>query len=125
MNVVDSSGWLEYFGRGTDAEFFRVPIIDSPRLVVPTLCLYEVYKRMYTQIGRAGADRAIASMKQGQVVDFGERIALEAARIGIIEQLAAADSIILATARSYGATLWTQDSDFVGLPDVEFIEKVN
>lgn len=121
MNVVDSSGWLEFFGRGPNAGTFREAILNLPDLVVPTLCLHEVYKRLASQRGAHTAHSAVASMKQGNVVPLGEAIALEAARVSLELKLAMADSVILATARSRKATLWTQDADFEGLDGVRFI----
>jgi hypothetical protein len=49
MNVVDSSGWLEYFGKGSNGEFFATAIRASAELVVPTISIYEVYKRIVVQ----------------------------------------------------------------------------
>ena len=46
MNVVDSSGWLEYFSDGANAEFFAAPIENTEELYVPVISLYEVFKRI-------------------------------------------------------------------------------
>ena len=121
MNVVDSSGWLEYLADGRNAGFFAPAIEDLPRLVVPTLSLFEVFKRLLQQRGEAPALQAIALMHQGRIVDLDAALALAAARLSSQERLPLADSIILATARSCGATLWTQDADFEGREGVRYV----
>lgn len=123
MNVVDSSGWLEYFANGPNAEFFAAPIEDLEQLVVPTLSIFEVFKRIAVQRGEGDALRAIAAMQQGTVIELTVPLALESARLSIAEKIRMADSIMLATARAHGAILWTQDSDFKGLEDVQYTSK--
>jgi predicted nucleic acid-binding protein len=123
MNVVDSSGWLEYFGQGSNGEFFAPVIKESAQLVVPTISLYEVYKRIVLQRDEEDALSAIAWMTIGLVADLTMEIALAAADLSVEHKLPMADSIILATARAHNATLWTQDEHFKDLPGVEFVEK--
>lgn len=124
MNVVDSSGWLEYFAGGPNTKFFSKAIETTSDLIVPTLSLYEVFKRVLQQRSEGEALQAIAVMHQGRVEELTAPIALSAARISTDSRLPMADSIMLATARIFDATLWTQDSDFKDLPGVQFIEKV-
>ncbi len=121
MNVVDSSGWLEYFADADNAEFFTEAIEDTENLVVPTLSIYEVFKRVCQQRGEGEALRAVALMQQGATVDLTASLAISAAHLGLREQLPLADSVILATARAYDATLWTQDADFEGIEDVHYV----
>ena len=123
MNVVDSSGWIEYFINGANADFFVSPILDSESLIVPTICLYEVFKRVLFTLGDDKALKTIGQMSLGTVVDLDRAIALQAAQISIETKLAMADSIILATARGYNATLWTQDEHFKDLEGVRYVEK--
>ena len=123
MNVVDSSAWLEYFADGPNAETFSKPLQETEALLVPTICLYEVFKLVLRQRGESAALSAIALMRQGRVVDLTERIALLAADLSLQTKLPMADSIILATARMHDAHIWTQDSDFDGLNDVTFVAK--
>ena len=123
MNVVDSSGWLEYFADDANAEFFAPPIEDTGSLVVPTISLLEVFKKVLGQKTENEALRAIAVMSQGRVVDLDADLALGAATLGRAHGLPLADSVILATARRYGATVWTQDSDFKGLEGVRYVAK--
>ncbi len=123
MNVVDSSGWLEYFVNDINADFFTPAIEDEENLIVPTINIYEVFKRTLAEKGKDLALEAIAIMYGGQVVDLTKEIALVAAQISIEGKLPMADSIILATARTHNATLWTQDEHFMDIKGVEYIEK--
>jgi len=122
MNVVDSSGWLEYFAKGPNTTFFRPALHKTGSLLVPTICIYEVYKWIMTQRDDEDALAAIAWMTTAQVVDLNQEIATQAADLSREFKLAMADSIIYATARVFHATLWTQDAHFSGLEGVEFIE---
>lgn len=121
MNVVDSSGWLEFFADGPNAAFFAASIIDTDRLVVPTIGLLEVFKRVLSQRGENAALQVIAQMRQGRVVDLDADLAMRAASLGLLHKLPLADSVMLATARVYGATLWTQDADFDGIDGVRYV----
>jgi predicted nucleic acid-binding protein len=123
MNVVDSSGWLEYFADGPNAGFFAPAAEDLDHLVVPTISLYEVFKRVLQQSTEGAALQAIAIMEQGQMVDLTPPLALRAATLSAQLKLPMADSIILATARAHGATLWTQDSDFEHVEGVRYRPK--
>jgi toxin FitB len=120
MNVVDSSAWLEYFANGPNAAFFARPIEATDELVVPSLTIYEVFKRVLQQRDEGDALRAVAVMQQGFVVALDVRLALSAARLSLDRRLPLADSVVLATARLYHATLWTQDADFEGLAGVRY-----
>ena len=123
MNIVDSSGWLEYFADGPNANFFARPIQNLGRLMVPTLCIFEVFKRIAQQRGEGDALQAIAVMQQAAVVELTSPLALDSARLSLQAHLPMADSIILATARAFDATLWTQDADFKDIEGVKYIEK--
>jgi predicted nucleic acid-binding protein len=123
VNVVDSSGWLEYFAAGPTADFFAASIESPHELVVPTVTLYEVFKRVYQQRGEGDALQAVAVMRQGQVVDLTDAIALDAARTSVDLGLPMADSIILSTARRHDAVLWTQDAHFAGVEGVRYVAK--
>ena len=121
MNVVDSSGWLEYFAGGPNADFFAPAVETVDELVVPTVSLFEVFKRVLQQRGEGDALQAIALMQQGSVVELTAPIALDAARASAELGLPMADSMIHATACAHQATLWTQDSDFEGIEGVRYI----
>jgi toxin FitB len=123
MNLVDSSAWLAYFAEEPTAEFFAAAIEDSESLLVPSVCLYEVFKVVLRQRGGDDAFFIVAAMQRGKVVDLDGDLALEAAALGIEEGLAFADSVIYTIARKYGAVLWTQDAHFQGKPGVKFMPK--
>jgi predicted nucleic acid-binding protein len=123
MNVVDSSGWLEFFAGGPQASFFAPALGDAGRLVVPTISILEVFRRVCQQRDEQAALTAVAAMQQGRVVDLDAETALAAARLGLDLRLPLADSVMLATARAHGATLWTQDADFEGVPGVRYARK--
>ncbi len=123
MNVVDSSGWLEYFAAGPNAPFFSKPIEATSELVVPTASVYEVFKRVLQQRGEGEALQAIATMQQGMVADFPAPVALSAARLSHELKIPMADSIMLATARAWDATLWSQDADFAEITGVRYVAK--
>ncbi len=124
MNIVDSCGWIEYFWDKPGADFFAPPIQDTENLLVPVICLYEVYKYMMTHAGREATVEAIANMRQGTVVDIDEHISIDAAICSMDMKLPMADSIILAMARIYNATLWTQDVDFESIPGVKYRKSI-
>lgn len=119
----DSSGWLEYFAEGDNADFFAPAIEDIKNLVVPVICIYEVFKRIMANQGVDMAEIRIADLHKGQVVDLTAPLALSAAVISNEHKLPMADSLILAVARTNNATLWTQDVHFKGLEGVKFIAK--
>lgn len=121
--MVDSSGWLEYFADGPNAKFFEPPVTRTAELVVPTISLYEVFKRIHQQRGEGPALQAVALMQQGAVMDLTSGLALAAARVSIEVGIPMADSIMLATAKACGATLWTQDADFEKIPGVKYTAK--
>jgi toxin FitB len=123
MNVVDSSGWLDYFADGPNAAYFAPAVENTAALVVPVISLYEVFKRVHQQMGEARALEAVAIMMQGMVVDLDATLALNAARISLEWRLPMTDSLILATAQAHDATLWTQDNDFKDVPEVRYRPK--
>ncbi len=123
MNVVDSSAWLEYLADGPNAEYFSAPLVDTDNLIVPTVCIYEVFKAVFRQRGEDAALQTVALMKQGITINLSDDLALQAAKISLKYQIPMADSIILATARAHEAVLWTQDQDFKDLENVNYFPK--
>lgn len=123
MNLVDSCGWLEYFANGPNADFFAPAIEDATQLIVPTLCLFEVFKRVLQQRSESDALRAVALMRQGRCIDLDDHLALSAARLSVDLKLAMADSVILCSARWHQAEVWTQDAHFADIPGVNYVVK--
>ena len=120
-NVVDSSAWLEYFADTRAAEIFADPIEDVGRLIMPVICIYEVFKKFLRERGASAALRAAAQMQSGRVADLDVALVMAGARF----KLPLADSLIYATAQKYGAILWTQDEHLKDLPGVRFFPKRN
>ena len=123
MNIVDSSGWLEYFAEGSNADFFAPAIEDTMNLLVPVICIYEVFKKLLVQSGVNEAQVHVSDMKQGKIIEIDESLALSAAKLSADLKLPMADSLILATTRANNAVLWTQDEHFKDLDGVKYIEK--
>lgn len=122
-NLVDSCGWLEYFADGDNAEFFVDAIEDADNLIVPSLCIAEVFKVLLREKDEEIALSAISAMCNGTIIDLDIKIAIEAAKLGITHKLPLADSIIFATAQLQDALLWTQDKHFDNISDVKYISK--
>lgn len=123
MNLVDSSGWLEYFADGRNAEFFSAPVEDTGNCIVSAINIYEVFRKLLAERNEQTALQAIAVMHQCRIHPVDEQVALSAAKISHDLRLPMADSIILATARLNEAMLWTQDADFKGIEGVRYIKK--
>jgi predicted nucleic acid-binding protein len=87
---------------------------------VPTITLFEVFKRIRVQRDADLALEAVAFMQRGRAIDLDADLAIEAADLSVDLKLPLADSIILATARRHEATLWTQASDLNGIAGVEY-----
>lgn len=123
MNLVDSSAWLAYFADEPAAGFFAEAVEDRDLLIVPSVCLYEVFKVIRRERDEDAAFTAVVAMQEGQVVDLDTSLALEAAAVGLEQGLAFADSVIYATALRHDALLWTQDAHFQGKHGVRYLAK--
>ena len=120
MNVVDSSGWIECFVGGPNAGFFAPPLEDPDGLLVPSITIFEVYRYVLRERGREEALVVVGWMRESRVIPVDGGLAVQAAEAAARHRLPMADSIVYATAVIHGATLWTQDTDFDGLPGVEY-----
>lgn len=123
MNLVDSSGWLEYFADGKNAKHYAPIIQDIEILAVSTINIYEVYKKIIQQRDEKDAIQAIALMQQSNVIEVTEQIAINAAKLSVVNSIPMADSLIIATAQIIDATIYTQDNDFKGFDNVMFFKK--
>jgi len=123
MNILDSSGWLEYFSGGPNADIFEEPLKNLSRLIVPTICIYEVFRVVIREKGEDEALQVVSLMRQGTLADLDMETAVWAAKVGHNLKLPMADSIIAATGHKYGATIWTMDDHFKDLINVKYIPK--
>jgi len=123
MNIVDSSGWLAYFADEPNAKYFLSPLKDTSSLVVPTVTIYEVFKVVLRESSENEALQAAVAMRKGTVVDLTASLAIAASKLSLAQKIPMADSIILATAKEFGATIWTQDSDFKNVEGVKYFPR--
>jgi predicted nucleic acid-binding protein len=123
MNIVDSSGWLAFFADEPNAKHFLLPLKDTASLVVPAVTIYEVFKVVLRESSENEALQAAVAMQKGTVVDLTAKLAINASKLSLQHGLPMADSIILATARVFNATIWTQDSDFKRISGVKYFSK--
>ena len=119
-NEVDSSAWLEYLANGPNASEFAPAIEALDRLMIPTLVITEVLRRLDIQGRRDVVPEVLAHMRQGQIIVFDDQLAVDAAVVGRRHGLALADSIVYATALAVEGVVWTQDEDFRSLAHVEY-----
>ncbi len=120
MNIIDSSGWLEYFSDGPNAIHYLPPLNDTSTLIVPVITIYEVFKVVLRESAENEALQAVAAMQKGKIIDLNANIAMNASMLSLQHNLPMADSIILATARAYDCVIWTQDSDFQHFEGVNY-----
>jgi len=120
LNLVDSSGWIEYFIDGKNTDRFAAAIEDTERLIVSTLNIYEVFKKVIAERDENTALEAVAMMEQAKVIEVTSSIAMQAAKLSCIFKIPLADSIICITARENNAVVWTQDVDFEDMEGVEY-----
>ena len=123
MNIVDSCGWIEYLSDGRNAPFFEEALLDTDNLLVPSISIYEVFKKVLLEKNEDSAILAVSLMQQGTVVDLDSTISISAARLSYDMKIPMADSVILATAHAYNATIWTQDEHFEGIRGDKFVSK--
>ncbi len=123
MNIIDSSAWLEYFSDGPNADAFSIPIEDEKSLLVPVITVYEVFKVVLRESTENNALQAIAAMQKGCIIDLNQSLAIEASKLSLHHNIPMADSIILATARKYDCTIWTQDVDFKDIRGVNYFAR--
>lgn len=123
MNLVDSSGWLAYLSDGKNADSYSIPLNDIKNVIVPTICIYEVFKVVLREKGENQALQSVALMKQGNVVDLSFEISIQSAKFSLDNKIPMADSIIYTTGQINNAIIWTQDDDFKNLPCVKYFPK--
>lgn len=123
MNVVDSSGWIEFFLAGGNGPLFKPVIEQRNILLVPVIALFEVHKVLARKVPPEGVQACLDVMRLGRVLDITDRRAVAAADIAIRHRLAMADAMMYSLALEHKATFWTQDMDYQGLPGVHYFPK--
>jgi len=123
MNLVDSSGWLEYLSDSKYAKNFASAIENTDELIVSTINIFELYKKVLLERDENTALQVIALMQQANVIEVSSSIAIQAAKFSYEHKIPMADSIIYITAKVYDAIVWTQDSDFKDLDGVKYFKK--
>ena len=123
MNLVDSCGWLEYFSDGANADFFEAALKDTKNLLVPTICIYEVFKKILFERGENPAFQAVGIMNQGTVLGLDFGLAIQSAKLSQEYKMPFVDSVILASARQYEAVIWSQDEHFKDIKSIRYIAK--
>ena len=124
MNIVDSSGWLEFFAEGPNADEFSKPLSDTEKLIVPSISIFEVFKVVLRERDEDAALMAVSLLRQGKVIDLSFELSIQAAKTSYDFKIPMADSIILTTATLYEATVWTQDADFKNFNNVKYFQKI-
>lgn len=123
MNLVDSSGWLEYLSDEKNAKFFAPAIEKTNELIVSTINIYEIYKKILLEKDENTAIQVVGLMQQAKVIEVNSAIAIQAAKLSFEQKIPMADSLIYITAKQNDATVWTQDVDFKDLDGVKFFKK--
>ena len=123
MNVVDSSGWIEFFQAGVNGPVFKPVIEQRDRLLVPTIALFEVHKVLSRSLAVDLVDRCLDVMRLGRVLDFTDARAIAASKVSRQHRLALADAAMYSMALEHRATFWTQDIDYDGLSSVRYFAK--
>ena len=122
MNVVDSSGWIEFFlagPNGPNGPSFKPVIEQRDRLIVPVIALYEVHKILSRKLPAVAVNQALDVMRRGRVIELTDRRVIAASTIAAQYKLAMADAVMYSMALEHKARFWTQDADYDGLPSVQ------
>jgi predicted nucleic acid-binding protein len=123
VNLIDSSGWIEYLQDTPRADLFADAIEDRNALLVPTIALFEVHKVLSRRLPYELVERCLNVMRLGRVLDFTYARAIAASQIAARHHLAMADAAMYSMAQEFGATFWTQDADYEGLMGVRYFAK--
>lgn len=119
-NVVDSSGWIEFFLAGTNGPVFKPVIEQRQALLVPTIALFEVHRVLSRKLPPDVVKACLDVMRLGRVLDITAARAVAGADVSLRHKLAMGDALMYSLALEHGATFWTQDVDYQGLPSVQY-----
>lgn len=123
MNVVDSCGWLEFMGGGSNSAFFELVLLNEKELLIPGVVVFEVCKRLRVQGYHAAVEAFLSVAERCHIAHLGPVDMAHAAKAGIDHKLALADAIIWQTAQTHQARLYTQEADLAGKPGVIYQSK--
>ena len=123
MNLVDSSGWLEYLADSKNAKLFAPAIEKTDELIVSTINIYEIYKKVLLEKDENCVIQVIGLMQQAKVIEVNLTIAIQAVKLSFEHKISMADSLIYATAKQNNAIVLTQDVDFKDLDGVKYFKK--
>ncbi len=123
MNVVDSSGWIEYFLDTASADNFASAIEQTNQLIVPALAFFEVHRFLSRTVDASQRDTCLDIMRRSKVVELTTARAIAASNMAQQHRLAMADAVMYSIAREFNATFWTQDIDYKDLPGVSYHAK--
>lgn len=123
FNVVDSCGWLAYWAGEETADFFTPVLLDTPRLIVPAVTVFEVCKRVLITRGAEAAEFALRAMQQAKIVHLDAQQMLAAAATAVQYKLAMADAWVWQTAYIHGAQIYTQDAGLKEMRSVSYVNK--
>ena len=123
MNVVDSSGWVEYLMDTARADLFAPAVEQRDQLLVPVIALYEVHKVLSRHLPADAVLACLNVMRMGRVLEVSDARAIAASTAASAHGLAMADALMYSMAQEFGAIFWTQDVDYQGLPGVNYFQK--
>jgi predicted nucleic acid-binding protein len=123
--LIDSCGWIEYFGDGLLADRYAefIEKTEKNQIVTPTIVIYEVYKKIKSTKGEEKATEIVAQMSLTRVIELTNTLSVRAADLSIDREIAMADAIVAATAETCGAQIITSDQHFKKMKGVKFISK--
>jgi len=123
VNLVDSSGWIEYLLDTPRAEWFAAAIEQRERLLVPVIALYEVHRVLSRKIPAEALAACLNVMRMGLVLELNDQRAVAASEVAQRHRLAMADAVMYSMALEHQAAFLTQDQDYHGLPGVHYFPK--
>lgn len=123
MNIVDASGWIEFFLAGANGPWFKPVIENTSELLVSSVNMYEVHQVLSRKLPIELRDMCLEVMRRAPVIELNDERAIAASELSLKHGLAMADAAIYAIALEHKAVLWTQDADYQGLKGVKYFPK--
>ena len=123
MNIVDASGWIDFFLAGTNGPKFNPVIENTSELLVSSVNMYEVHRVLSRKLPVELRDMCLEVMRRAPVIELNDERAIAASELSLKHGLAMADAAMYAIALEHKAVLWTQDADYQGLAGVKYFPK--